>query len=255
MQYLGRDRKTSGIRIRYKLLQKSVAKTDAEISLEREDESPEVLRNILTGFPYGVWNKPIEHFARNRRPDEWFAFLSIDQTSDAWVAPVKLGLPANASGEEVAAKANKGDLYVPDLDHFAPVRGTRLAPLKLKEHPEKSSPGDPLFPSDQGTMRKVLDYTTRREIADAIAAYDQAHPVFADKVVRLEAGQRFGALRPDGTLVLISVFGTGDSKSLQFIPVGKIAIPAAANGAPSTTPVPGKHLPGATGAGSSPNLH
>ena len=251
MQYLGRDKKAGGVRIRYKLVSIR-ARTEAEESMEREDESPEVLRKILTEFPYGISTKPIQHFARNRRPDVGFALLSVDRTPDAWVNPVKLGLPANASGEEVAAKANKGDLYVPDLDHLAPVRGVSFAPLRLKEHPEKSSPSDPLFPSDQGTMRKVLDYRTRREIADAIAAYDQAHPLTTDKVVRLEVGQRYGVLRPDGTLALMAVIGTGDEKGLLLVPIGKIALPAAANGSPSTTPVPGEQVQESPGAGSPP---
>ncbi|MGA2615986.1 MAG: protein kinase [Thermoguttaceae bacterium] len=185
-----------------------------------EGESPNELNKILTAFPHGIWNKPISHYARNRRPGAGFAFMSLgNPEEDAWVDPLKLGLPASASGEQVAAKTGKGDLYAPDLDHLVPVRGTRLAPLNSRKLSEND------LPADQRTMRKALPYTSRREIADAVAAYDDAHP--ADKSVRLEYGGRYGALAADGTLVLMTAFGQGDAKSVQFIPVGKVALPSA----------------------------
>ena len=68
-------------------------------------------------------------------------------------------------------------------------------------------------------MLKALVYKTRPEIIEAIKAYDDAHP--GDKWVRLEVGGRYGALRPDGQLLLITAFGVGDNKSVQLIPVGK----------------------------------
>ncbi|MDQ3623372.1 MAG: hypothetical protein M3463_12915 [Verrucomicrobiota bacterium] len=105
-------------------------KNDAKLEPVTSKADTDSLKAMLTEFPYGVWNKPLSHYARNRRPDGSFALINFPPAEDTWVNPAKLGLPADASAEQIAAKANGGDLYVPDLDHLAPVRGTKLAPLK-----------------------------------------------------------------------------------------------------------------------------
>ena len=195
---------------------------------EATAEPGDLLDQMLTEFPQGVWNKPLSHYARNRRPDGWFALFNFPPAEDTWVEPVKLGLAADATIEQIAAAAKGGDLFAPDLDHLVAIRGTKLAPLPVRKLPDWPPP------QDQRTMRQALAGLTRAGIVAAIQAYHSAHT--NNPWVRLEEGGRYGALRPNGELLLITAFGSGDDKSVQMIPVGNVTVTPSTTGLNTVTP-------------------
>ena len=98
-------------------------------------------------------------------------------------------------------KASRGDLYIPDVNVVTPVRGTKFAPLHLAKVDEE------LPPPNQASWREAVAGMTLQDIARQIIDYDLTHK---DKAVHIQHGARYGALRPDGQLVLVRAFGGTD---------------------------------------------
>lgn len=175
-------------------------------------------------FTEGIWNLPLDGFARNQRKDGSFKVIDLGfaRNIDTDVVPKRLDLPADASIAELIRKFDSGDLVVLEPDLILPVRGAMVAPLKVKKAPKH------LF--DQAAMRASLAGMTRSEIVKQIRDYTSAriaevksrnnHESDDALALRLIPKRYYGAVRPDGKLALMGAHGKSGDIMLQFVPIG-----------------------------------
>ena len=167
----------------------------------------------------GVWNYPLIGLARSRGADGSYYVIDLNfgATGQKYVSPQKLKMPADATIAELAEKFGAGDIAVVEPDLVQPVRGTLVAPLRLKPVPDDV----PVFLA----MKAAVDGMTRSEIIKQIrdqAAEETPPPQDAAAgapTFRLVPGRFYGALRADGKLVLMGAHGKAGDVWVQFVPL------------------------------------
>ena len=119
--------------------------------------------------------------------------------------PVDYGLPADATPEQVAAKAEQGDLYLtlsakagPAViaARLVPLRAATLFPLKLPD----ITPASPNW-----TYIDRLKGMSRSQITAAGDAFIEAHPSAKDRVASVSEAEKYALVRPDGETFVLSI--------------------------------------------------
>jgi hypothetical protein len=173
-------------------------------------------------FTLGVWNKTLLQYVRTNRPGE-FGLIELGQQDDPRVNPSKLGLPVDAPIEQIVAKTEHGDLYVPQPDVIEPIRGTVMAPLQLSGAVESWREGD------RSLMRELFADAACEQITEEIMAYAKSHP--ETKQHRLRHFEYFGILCPDGRVFVLGAYGQPAKVWVQIMAIGQVKV---ANAASST---------------------
>ncbi len=141
--------------------------------------------------------------------------------------PTDYGLPADASPEQVAATAEKGDLYLTlpakegptaDLARLMPLRGAILFPLEL-----------PSIGGVSWTYIERVKRMSRSQIAAIRDAFLDAHPSEENHAAGVTEGQTYALVRPDGETFLLrigelsQIAGQGNRRlEISMFPLGRI---------------------------------
>ena len=160
-----------------------------------------------------VQNAPLDDMSK--RHDGWFWAINLTSTHElTFISNArKLGLPADATPEQVLEKRGAGDLYASDARTVVPVRGTRIAPLDWPPLDDLSRE-----PQQIDAAARVAARTSRQQIARTILdGKDSGAPR------KLRDGHWYGVLRPDGELIVFLAHPTGDGTVfLRASPIGKV---------------------------------
>jgi beta-lactamase regulating signal transducer with metallopeptidase domain len=161
-------------------------------------------------YALGVWNKPFN--VLSQRPDDWWIAFDLDfpNKEDVWVQLSKLGFSTDADPQEVFEKAGRGDLYVSEPNKILTLRGTIMAPLKV---PERKSVTEQLF--GRITRMKV------GEVLEQIREYRSTHALEQTLRFRVQPGEHYALLRPDGLLAAMEIY---EHLWAQFVPLGFVSV-------------------------------